>query len=92
MDRESRSELISAERELDEAKGLVEQQYGNVKRLKRLGVDSREAILLLLNLLDLQQLRESRRSYLQVRGTDRNSGSFKSKTTETRHGLRATSR
>ncbi len=67
---------MSAERELDEAKTLVEQQYAIVKRLKQLGADSREAILLLLNLLDLQQSRARRLSFLRMRGTDPGPGKF----------------
>lgn len=70
MQTNRRSEAISrAERELDETSGLVTQQYRIVKRLKRLGADTREAILLLLNLLDLQQSRERRLSHLRMRGT-----------------------
>lgn len=61
--------ISQAERELDETKGLVEQQYRIVKRLKRLGADTKEAILLLLNLLDLEQSRQRRLSYLRMRGT-----------------------
>lgn len=68
-----------AERELEETNALVDQQYGIVKRLKRLGSDSREAILLLLNLLDLQQSRQRRLSDLRVRGTEASSGKFKNK-------------
>jgi hypothetical protein len=82
MKSRSRSELISAERELNETKALIDQQYGIVKRLKWLGADNREAIVLLLNLLDLQQSRERRLSYLRMRGTDRSSGKFKNKQLE----------
>lgn len=71
-----RPELMNAERELDEAKTLVERQYGIVKRLRHLGADSREAILLLLNLLDLQQSRAQRLSFLRMRGTDPGAGKF----------------
>lgn len=49
MDSKSRSELMSAERELDEAKGLVEQQYGLIRRSQRLGTDTKEAIRLLID-------------------------------------------
>jgi hypothetical protein len=66
----SQADAISqAERELDESKGLVKQQYLVVKRLKQLGADTKEAILLLLNLLDLEQSRQRRLSYLRMRGT-----------------------
>jgi hypothetical protein len=75
MQNNPRSEAISrAERELDETNGLVTQQYRVVKRLKRLGADTKEAILLLLNLLDLQQSREQRLSYLRMRGTGTGAG------------------
>jgi hypothetical protein len=67
--RNSQADAISqAERELDETKGLVKQQYRVVKRLKQLGADTKEAILLLLNLLDLEQSRQRRLSYLRMRG------------------------
>jgi hypothetical protein len=70
MQGKAQSEDISqAERELDETKGLVKQQYRIVKRLKRLEADTKEAILLLLNLLDLQQSRERRLAYLRMRAT-----------------------
>jgi hypothetical protein len=76
----SRSELISAERELNQTKALIDQQYGNIERRKRLGADSRQAIVSLLNLLDLQQSRERRLSYLLMRRTDRiSSGNLRSK-------------
>jgi hypothetical protein len=79
MDSTSRSELIGAERELNQTKALIDQQYGNIERLKRLGADSRQAIVSLLNLLDLQQSRERRLSYLLMRRTDRGSGKLRSK-------------
>jgi hypothetical protein len=60
--------IRQAERELDETKGLVIQQYRIVKRLKQLGADTKEAILLLLNLLDLEQSRQRRLSYLRMPG------------------------
>jgi hypothetical protein len=82
METKSRSELISAERELDKATGLVDQQYELVKRLQRLGVDTKEAIRLLIDLLELQQSREQQLSYLRMRGTDRGSGRFKNKQLE----------
>jgi hypothetical protein len=53
-------QLAQAERELTEIQGLVDEQFGIVTRLKRLGGDSAEAIRLLVDLLELQQLREQR--------------------------------
>ena len=77
MQSRPRSDDISqAERELDETKGLVKQQYRIVKRLKRLEADTKEAILLLLNLLDLQQSRERRLSYMRMRGTGSGAAKF----------------
>lgn len=63
-----------AERELDETNGLVTQQYRIVKRLKQLGADTKDAILLLLNLLDLQQSRQRRLSYMRMRATGPGAG------------------
>jgi hypothetical protein len=42
-----------------------------VKRLKWLGADTKGAILMLLNLLDLQQSREQRLSYMRLRISDK---------------------
>jgi hypothetical protein len=50
---------------------LVKQQYQIVKRLKRLGADAKDAICLLIDLLELQQSRERRLSYLRMRGNHR---------------------
>jgi len=66
--------INQAERELDETNGLVTQQYRIVKRLKQLGADTKDAILLLLNLLELQQSRQQRLSYLRMRGTGLDAG------------------
>ena len=66
--------INQAERELDETNGLVTQQYRIVKRLKQLGADTKDAILLLLNLLELQQSRQQRLSYLRMRGTGADAG------------------
>jgi len=68
--------INQAERELDETNGLVTQQYRIVKRLKQLGADTKDAILLLLNLLELQQSRQQRLSYLRMRGTGPDAGKF----------------
>jgi hypothetical protein len=70
MDNKPASEAIhQAKRELNETQSLVEQQYGIIKRLKWFGAETRDAIRLLINLLDLQETRERRLSYLRVRGT-----------------------
>jgi hypothetical protein len=53
-------ELEQAERELAEIKGLIDEQFGIVTRLKRLGADTAEAIRVLIDLLERQQLREQR--------------------------------
>jgi len=75
MQSKAQSEAVSqAERELGETDGLVTQQYRIVKRLKRLGADTKDAILLLLNLLDLQQSRQQRLSLLRMRGAAPSAG------------------
>jgi len=51
----SQEPIAQAERELAEVKGLVDEQYGIVIRLKRLGADTHEAVRLLIDLLELQQ-------------------------------------
>jgi len=62
------SELVNqAERELDETKILVRQQFGIVNRLKRLGADCKDAILLLINLLELHEARERRLARLRLK-------------------------
>ena len=62
------SELVDqAERELDETKVLVQQQFGIVNRLKRLGADRKDAILLLINLLELHEARERRLAQLRLK-------------------------
>jgi hypothetical protein len=61
-------ELVDqAERELDETKVLVQQQFGIVNRLKRLGADCKDAILLLINLLELHEARERRLAQLRLK-------------------------
>jgi hypothetical protein len=68
----SRSELITeAERELAETKGLVDEQYAIVARLKRIGANSKQAICVLSDLLELQQMREQRLAYLRMRPQSR---------------------
>ena len=68
MEDKSRSELISAaERELAETKALIDQQYAIVARLKRIGANTKQAICLLVDLLELQQMREQRLAYLRMR-------------------------
>jgi hypothetical protein len=72
MEDKSRSELITeAERELAEAKVLVDEQYAIVTRLKRIGANSKQAICLLMDLLELQQMREQRLAYLRMRPENR---------------------
>jgi len=73
MDRTSPADVITqAERELAETKSLIEEQYGIVKRLKRLGADTKEAICLLVDLLELQEKREERLAHLRLRSNFRN--------------------
>ena len=55
-----------AERELAEVKGLVDEQYGLVMRLKRIGADTQEAVRLLIDLLELQQTREQRLAQARI--------------------------
>jgi hypothetical protein len=72
MEDKSPSELIAAaERELAEAKGLVDEQYVIVTRLKRIGANSKQAMCLLIDLLELQQMREQRLAYLRMRPENR---------------------
>jgi hypothetical protein len=68
MQQTSSSELIrEAERELAETKSLVEQQYGIVQRLKRIGADTRKAIYSLIELLELQETRQQRLADVRMR-------------------------
>jgi hypothetical protein len=72
MEDKSRSELISAaERELAETKALIDEQYAIVARLKRIGANTKQAICLLVDLLELQQMREQRLAYLRMRPENR---------------------
>jgi hypothetical protein len=50
---------------LAETKHLVDQQHGMVRRLKQLGADTKQAICLLIDLLELQQMREQRMARLR---------------------------
>lgn len=74
--RHSRSEVIRQTQRKLETKGVVMPLYGIVQRL---GADTKEAILLLLDLLDLKRSHERRLSYLQIRATDTRDGRFKNK-------------
>jgi hypothetical protein len=68
MEGKPSSELVDqAERELEETKVLVQQQFGIVNRLKRLGADCKDAILLLINLLELHEARERRLAQLRLK-------------------------
>ena len=48
----SQEPIEQAERELAEVKGLVDEQYGLVMRLTRIGADTHEAVRLLIDLLE----------------------------------------
>jgi hypothetical protein len=62
-----RSEVIShAERELADVNRLVDEQFGIVTRLKRLDADIAEALHLLIDLLELQRLREQRLAQMRL--------------------------
>jgi hypothetical protein len=60
------SELERAARELVETKRLADQQNGIVARLKRVGADTKQAICLLVDLLELQEMREHRLARLRI--------------------------
>jgi hypothetical protein len=60
------SELEQAERELAEITGLIDEQFGIVTRLKRLGADTAERLL--IELLELQQMREQRLAQARLQG------------------------
>jgi hypothetical protein len=67
METQSPSELVSkAERELAEVKHLIDEQYGIVIRLKRLDADAKDAIRLLVDLLELQEGREQRLAQARI--------------------------
>ena len=63
----SQEPIERAERELAEVKGLVDEQYGLVMRLKWIGADTQEAVRLLIDLLELQQTREQRLAHARIR-------------------------
>jgi hypothetical protein len=62
----SQEPIGQAERELALVKGLVDEQYGFVIRLKRIGADTQEAVRLLIDLLELQQTREQRLAQARI--------------------------
>ena len=68
----SQEPIEQAEGELAEVKGLVDEQYGLVMRLKRIGADTHEAVRLLIDLLELQQTREQRLAQAQIHDRQRN--------------------
>jgi hypothetical protein len=55
-----------AEREFAEVKHLVDEQFGIVTRLKRLGADTHDSVRLLIDLLELQQIRERRLAQVRI--------------------------
>jgi hypothetical protein len=59
--------IKQAERELAETSVLVDEQVGIVRRLKRLGADTKAAILLLMDLLELRETREQRLAQLRFK-------------------------
>jgi len=58
-----------AKRELANVKSRVDEQYGLVVRLKRIGADTQEAVGLLIDLLELQQTCEQRLAQAQIHHT-----------------------
>ena len=62
----SQEPIQEAERELAEVKGLVDEQYGLVIRLRRIGTDTQEAVRLLIDLLELQETRERRLAQVRI--------------------------
>jgi len=62
----SQEPIQQAERELAEVKGLVDEQYGRVMRLKRIGANTQEAVRSLIDLLELQQTREQRLAQARI--------------------------
>jgi len=68
----SQEPIEQAERELAEVKGLVDEQYGLVMRLTRIGADTHEAVRLLIDLLELQPTREQRLAQAQIHDRQRN--------------------
>ena len=68
----SQESIEQAERELAQVKGLVDEQYALVMRLKRIGADTHEGARLLIDLLELQQTREQRLAQAQIHDRQRN--------------------
>jgi hypothetical protein len=62
----SQEPIEQAERELAEVKGLVDEQYSLVMRLKRIGADTQKAVRSLIDLLELQQTREQRLAQARI--------------------------
>ncbi len=70
METQSPSELVDqTERELAEIKGLIDEQYGIIVRLKRHGAETKEAIRLLADLFELQQIREQRLAQARIQSS-----------------------
>jgi hypothetical protein len=62
----SQEPIQQAERELADVKGLVDEQYDRVMRLKRIGANTQEAVRSLIDLLELQQTREQRLAQARI--------------------------
>jgi hypothetical protein len=62
----SQATAEQAERELAEIKSLIDEQFEIVTRLKRLGADTHDAMRLLIDLLELQQIREQRLAQVRL--------------------------
>jgi hypothetical protein len=52
-------------------RGVGAEQYAIVARLKRIGANTNQGICLLVDLLELQQMREQRLAYLRMRPENR---------------------
>ena len=62
----SQEPIEQAERESAEVKGLVDEQYDLVVRLKLIDADTKEAVRLLIDLLELQQTHEQRLAQARI--------------------------
>ena len=62
----SKEPIEQAERELAQVRGLVDEQYSLVMRLKRIGADTQKAVRSLIDLLELQQTREQRLAQARI--------------------------
>jgi hypothetical protein len=62
----SASQLAQAEGELAEINGLINEQFGIITKLKRLGADRSEAVRLLYDLLELQRMREQHLAQIRL--------------------------